>query len=99
MKSHIDLMGYLVRDRTTGLEGVVVSVEFDIYGDVVAHLSVTGAEETQVYISEVETHLLDKVSEQRYVASPDFPALGAPETEAVKKRPQIELPFNQTETP
>lgn len=32
LKTHIDLLGLRVRDRVTGLSGVVASVTFDLYG-------------------------------------------------------------------
>lgn len=32
INKHLDLLGLRVRDRVTGLEGVVASVTFDLYG-------------------------------------------------------------------
>lgn len=31
-KKHIDLLGFRVEDRVTGLVGVITSVTFDLYG-------------------------------------------------------------------
>jgi hypothetical protein len=30
--SHLDILGYKVRDRVTGIDGVATSVSFDLYG-------------------------------------------------------------------
>ena len=32
MKQYLDIMGYEVKDKVTGFEGVVTSVSFDLYG-------------------------------------------------------------------
>lgn len=32
VKTHLNLLGLLVKDRVTGYKGVVISVSFDLYG-------------------------------------------------------------------
>lgn len=36
IRKHLDLLGFRVRDRVTGMEGVVTSMAFDLYGCVQA---------------------------------------------------------------
>lgn len=42
MRQHIDLLGRRARDRVTGLEGVVTSISFDLYGCVQGLLTFQG---------------------------------------------------------
>lgn len=39
IRQHLGLLGYRVRDRVTGFEGVISSVSFDLYGCVQAVVS------------------------------------------------------------
>lgn len=32
IRKHLEMLGYAVRDRVTGLEGIVTSIGFDLYG-------------------------------------------------------------------
>jgi hypothetical protein len=36
IKKHLDLLGFRVEDKVTGMEGVVASISFDLYGCVQA---------------------------------------------------------------
>ncbi len=72
----IDLLGYRAKDKVTGLEGVVSSVCFDLYGCVQAALTPPAKEGTVPSGHWFDVQRLE-VSTVRVMTPPDFNARAA----------------------
>ena len=73
MKEHLKLLGYMVKDKITGFEGVVTSICFDLYGCVqaVVHPPYVGDKEKDAgrYF---DTKRLERRREVPVMPAPDF---------------------------
>lgn len=51
MNSHLNMLGCKARDRVTGIEGVVTSVSFDLYGCIQAVMTMKADEKGEYNVS------------------------------------------------
>lgn len=72
-KQHLDILGYPVRDKVTGLEGVAVSVSFDLYGciQVIVNPGIDkeGKQKEQGWY---DISRIERTSKKRVMDPPDF---------------------------
>lgn len=72
-KNHIDLLGKKARDRITGLQGVISSVCFDLYGCVQAGISPPVDKDGKLVDSRwFDVNRLEIVDETRVMPVPAF---------------------------
>jgi hypothetical protein len=73
MKKHIALLGYRVRDKVTGVEGVVASISFDLYGCIQAIVN-PGADKDGKLKDQVwfDVARLELASKKPVMTPPDF---------------------------
>lgn len=76
MKEHLDLLGYVVRDKVTGFAGVVTSVTFDLFGCVQALVSPMAGKDNKMPEREwFDTKRLAQVSNKQVMPAPTFEAI------------------------
>ena len=80
------LLGLKVKDRVTGLSGVVTSVSFDLYGcvQVIVH---PGVQKDETKLSDMvwfDAQRLEVISKNPVMPVPDFGRVKGPELKPVK---------------
>ena len=72
---HIDLLGKTGRDRVTGLQGVISSISFDLYGCVQAVITPPVDKEGKIVDGRwFDVHRLEIVDDKRVMPVPVFEA-------------------------
>ena len=69
---HFDLLGLKVRDKVTGLEGVVTSLSFDLYGCIQAAVTAPAKDGKVEYGVWFDITRLKILSEKRVMDLPDY---------------------------
>lgn len=69
---HLNLLGLKARDKVTGLEGVITSLSFDLYGCVQAILTPPASDGKVPDGCWLDVNRLDSLSKKRVMDVPDF---------------------------
>ncbi len=79
--AHIDLLGRTVKDRVTGMQGVVSAISFDLYGCIQAALTPPVDKDGKARDGHwYDVHRLELLGDKRCMAVPQFdkaPKFGA----------------------
>ncbi len=75
LQDYVDLLGYRVRDKVTGFEGVVTSIGFDLYGCVQAVVTPASKDGKQEDSRWYDTHRLAIQDGERVMALPCYASL------------------------
>ncbi len=81
VNAHIDMLGKTARDRVTGMQGVVSSISFDLYGCIQAVLTPPIDKDGKLPDGRwLDVHRLELLGDERCMAVPQFekaPKFGA----------------------
>lgn len=80
----LDLLGQKVRDRVTGLEGVVTTISYDLYGCVQAIVTPKAKEGETRSSAWFDTHRLVVLNEKRVMPLPDFGEVKGPAEKPIR---------------
>lgn len=86
IKKHLAKLGYKAKDRVTGLEGVIVSISFDLFGCVQAlvdpGMDKDGKRKEQAFM---DLNRLEVLGKAPVMEQPDFDWTSTPEAVATGK--------------
>ncbi len=73
VNSHLNLLGYRAKDKVTGIEGVVTTVSFDLYGCIQAVLTMKADEKGEYNMSSwMDVTRLEVISTEPVMQLPNF---------------------------
>lgn len=98
VRPHLELLGFKVRDKVSGFEGVVTSIGFDLMGCVQCIVSPAADNTTG---KKADSHWLDykrltKLSEQPVMDTPDFAYDVLEVPQAVEARRAVQGPVSKS---
>jgi hypothetical protein len=92
--THLSLLGHRVRDRVTGIEGVVTHVGFDLYGCIqcIVHPGIDQEKKTLLDTIWFDVARLENLSSEPVMSPPDFFAVASPSLAAAGRKGPSEKP-------
>jgi len=72
VKKHLDLLGFNVKDKVTGMSGVVTSIGFDLYGCIQAIVNTGFNKDGEPRSHWFDIARLEKLSNKRVMDLPDY---------------------------